>query len=199
MTPQITASALDGQPMFSKKGTENARKLYKESKPEKPSPNQEQKNNDAFEKNMEEATVSYFSKPSGDKIARNLSRFANAVFSFDNALNSAIRKAMEASNINPELQKKLLTKISLSQALHAESLGDQFVIFGKIEYNPETGKWSAVEGTKNTPSLKKISQSLKTLAKQRGMKLEELRKIAGAAITINCKASIIGLKSSDIF
>ncbi len=171
MTPQITASALDGQPMFSKKGTENARKLYKESKPEKPSPNQEQKNNDAFEKNMEESPVSW------------PSRFANAVFSFDNALNSAIRKAMEASNINPELQKKLLTKISLSQALHAESLGDQFVIFGKIEYNPETGKWSAVEGTKNTPSLKKISQSLKTLAKQRGMKLEELRKIAGAAIT----------------
>ena len=171
MTPKLTEIALAGQPMFAKQGTKNARKLYNESNPDKPAPKQEQKNKDAFEKNMEEGPVSF------------ASRFANAVFSFDNALNSAIRRAMEAAGVSPELQNKLLTKISLSQALHADSLGDQFVIFGKIKYNPETGKWSAVEGDKNTPTLKKISQSLKTLAKQRGMKLEELRKIAGAAIT----------------
>ena len=171
MTPKLTEIALAGQPMFAKQGTKNARKLYNESNPDKPAPKQEQKNKDAFEKNMEEGPVSF------------ASRFANAVFSFDNALNSAIRRAMEAAGVSPELQNKLLTKISLSQALHADSLGDQFVIFGKIKYNPETGKWSAVEGDKNTPTLKKISKSLKTLAKQRGMKLEELRKIAGAAIT----------------
>ena len=168
---------LTEQPMFAKQDTKDAEKLYEESNPEKPTPNQEKKSKDAFEKNMEESTVSFFS--SKDKFAR----FANAVFSFDNALNSAIRKAMEASGINPELQKKLLTKISLSQALHAEALGEQFVIFGLINYNPETGKWNAVQGNKNTPTLKKISQSLKKIAKQRGLTEKKLRKMAGAAIT----------------
>ena len=177
MTPKLTESALAGQPMFAKQDTKDAEKLYEESNPEKPKPNQEQKSKDAFEKNMEESTVSFFS--SKNKFAR----FANAVFSFDNALNSAIRKAMEAAGVNPELQKKLLTKISLSQALHAESLGDQFVIFGLIKYNPETGKWNAVQGNKDTPTLKKIAQSLKKIAKQRGLKEEKLRKMAGAAIT----------------
>ena len=183
MTPKLTESALAGQPMFAKQDTKDAEKLYEESNPEKSSPNQEQKSKDAFEKNMEESTVSFFSAPSKEKIKRNLSRFANAVFSFDNALNSAIRKAMEAAGVNPELQKKLLTKISLSQALHADSLGDQFVIFGLIKYNPETGKWAAVQGNKDTPTLKKIAQSLKKIAKQRGLTEEKLRKMAGAAIT----------------
>ena len=74
-----------------------------------------------------------------------LLKFANAVFSFDLALNDAIKQSMMALNIDQKTMDAVLTKISLSQVLHSDAVATQFIKWGNIQYDPETNKFAVFE------------------------------------------------------
>jgi len=109
--------------------------------------------------------------PRSDKIA-------NAVFSFDAALNNAIRNYLEKSKKSWEDIQKALYKITVSQALHAEELANRFLDFGKIIFEPETYKFKVVQGD---VSFTQVRNMLKDIAKNQGLSLEELEVMATQA------------------
>ena len=83
--------------------------------------------------------------PLVEKKPNRLLKFANAVFSFDLALNDAIKKSMMALNIDQKTMDAVLTKISLSQVLHSDAVATQFIKWGNIQYDPETNKFAVFE------------------------------------------------------
>jgi len=124
-----------------------------------------------------------------------LLKFANAVFSFDVALNDAIKKSMMALNIDQKTMNEVLTKISLSQVLHSDAVATQFIKYGNIEYNPETSKFEVFEYKGNldpetqkfvpeldaegkpirAASVGKAIEDLEVIAKREGIPLQELK------------------------
>jgi len=115
------------------------------------------------------------------------SKIATSIFSFDTALNKALKKAMILrtkldKDFNWNNIKKILTETSLSQALHAEQVAQQFLKFGKIIYNNIAGKFEVVNDP-NAPSFEKVMESVRGLAKASGLSLKTMREVATKAFT----------------
>ena len=107
-------------------------------------------------------------------------RLANSVFSFDAALNNSIKKAMEALNVDFETQAKVLSKISISQALHADELSRMFAKYGNIQFNPDTNKFEVIADP-NTASYEKVIDQLKAIADKAGLSLADIKSYASQA------------------
>jgi len=107
-------------------------------------------------------------------------KMATNVFSFDSALNNAIKRAMKQGKVKWDEIKQVLNQISASQALHAEEVAQQFLQFGEITYNKLAGKFQVVADT-TAPSFKKIMDTLRGVADANGINFETMRKAATRA------------------
>jgi len=105
-------------------------------------------------------------------------KFSTKVFSTDSALNNAIRRAIEASGAAIPDKVKGLLNVSLSQTVHADALGNRFLMDGNIKYDDATHKWVSV---KDKDNLIALANQLDVMAKKHGLTKEEAELIAHTA------------------
>ena len=104
--------------------------------------------------------------------------FSTKVFSTDSALNNNIRRAIEASGAAIPDKVKGLLNISLSQTVHADALGNRFLMDGNIVYDTDTYKWKSVEDKNNLIAL---ANQIDQMAKKNGLTKEQAELIAHTA------------------
>jgi len=120
-------------------------------------------------------------KQSGDKPTSNepkyfWDRLFTAVFSFDAGLNNAIKREMRKLKMDWDVISKTLNRMSVSQALHAETIAQQFLKFGKIKYYPETGQFEILDDP-NSPSFDKLMARMDELSAKYGISKKTFRKM----------------------
>ena len=120
-------------------------------------------------------------KQSGDKPTSNKpkyfwDRLFTAVFSFDAGLNNAVKREMRKLKMDWDVISKTLNRMSVSQALHAETIAQQFLKFGKIEYYPETGQFEILDDP-NSPSFDKLMARMDELSAKYGISKKTFRQM----------------------
>ena len=120
-------------------------------------------------------------KQSGDKPTSNKpkyfwDRLFTAVFSFDAGLNNAVKREMRKLKMDWDVISKTLNRMSVSQALHAETIAQQFLKFGKIKYYPETGQFE-IEDDPNSPSFDKLMARMDELSAKYGISKKTFRQM----------------------
>ena len=103
-------------------------------------------------------------------------RFFTAVFSFDAGLNNAIKRQMAKLKVDWDTIYKTLNRMSVSQALHAETIAQQFLKYGKITYDALTGQFE-VENDPNSPSFEKLMKRMDELAVSYGINPKTFRRM----------------------
>ena len=103
-------------------------------------------------------------------------RFFTAVFSFDAGLNNAIKRQMAKLKVDWDTIHKTLNRMSVSQALHAETIAQQFLKYGKITYDALTGQFE-VENDPNSPSFEKLMKRMDELAVSYGINPKTFRRM----------------------
>jgi ddrB-like ParB superfamily domain/Large polyvalent protein associated domain 38 len=105
-------------------------------------------------------------------------KFSTKVFATDSALNNNIRRAIEASGAAIPDKIKTLLHISQSQTVHADALGNRFLMDGNLVYEKDTYKWKSV---KDKDNLIALANQLDTMAKKHGLTKEQAELIAHTA------------------
>jgi hypothetical protein len=105
-------------------------------------------------------------------------KFSTKVFSTDSALNNAIRRAIEASGAAIPDKVKGLLNVSLSQTVHADALGNRFLMDGNIVYDKDTYKWKSVADKDNLIALANL---IDKMAKKNGLTKEQAELIGHTA------------------
>ena len=105
-------------------------------------------------------------------------KFSTKVFSTDSALNNNIRRAIEESGAAIPDKIKGLLNVSLSQTVHADALGNRFLMDGNLEYDEDTHKWKSV---KDKDNLVALANQLNELANKHGLTKEQAELIAHTA------------------
>jgi len=125
-----------------------------------------------------------FSKiPNKTAVAKNsfqkfYDKFSTKVFATDSALNNNIRRAIEASGAAIPNKIKTLLHISQSQTVHADGLGNRFLMDGNLIYEKDTYKWKAI---KDKDNIIAIASQLDAMAKKHGLTKEQAELIAHTA------------------
>ena len=110
------------------------------------------------------------------------------VFSSDAALNNKIRKSILDSNLNLSDKIKGILNISLSQTVHADALGNLFLVNGSLKFDAKTQKW---EGVKSKNNFVELSKKLDTLAEKYKMTKEEAELVAHFAFEAKRTKSLV--------
>ena len=113
----------------------------------------------------------------GGSIASVAQSVATSIFSFDYGLNMAIREQAEKAKKSAKEIQDVLRKISISQALHVDELAQMFIQYGNIVYNEDTHMFDILDDP-NSPSLIKIEEQLKQIAKKMNEKPAKMREYA---------------------
>ena len=113
----------------------------------------------------------------GGSIASVAQSVATSIFSFDYGLNMAIREQAEKAKKSAKEIQDVLRKISISQALHVDELAQMFIQYGNIVYNEDTHMFDILDDP-NSPSLIKIEEQLKQIAKKMNEKPTKMREYA---------------------
>ena len=121
-------------------------------------------------------------KEENTKIIDVSDKIATGLFSFDAALNRAVKKVMVDAKVNWDEIYQVLLKASISQVVHAEELAQQFLEKGGIAYNNTLQKFSAIVDP-NAASYKKVMDSMRSLASKTGVSMETMRRVATQAFT----------------
>lgn len=104
--------------------------------------------------------------------------FETGALSFDAALNNSIRRELNKQKKDWNVIKDLMTKMSTSQALHADALAMSFLEHGRLTYDPKAYKFFA-ENDKD--SWKNMMALMSSVAKDNGLTDVELRTYANTA------------------
>jgi len=110
------------------------------------------------------------------------------VFSSDAALNNKIRKGILDSNLDISDKIRGILGISLSQTIHADALGNLFLVNGNIKFDAKTQKWEAVKSKNNFVEL---SKKLDDLAAKHNMTKEEAELVAHFAFEAKRTKSLV--------
>ena len=121
-------------------------------------------------------------KEENTKIINISDRIATGLFSFDAALNRAVKKVMVDAKVNWDEIYQVLLKASISQVVHAEELAQQFLEKGGIVYDNTIQKFSAIVDP-DAASYKKVMDSMRSLASKTGVSIETMRRVATQAFT----------------
>ena len=113
----------------------------------------------------------------GGSIASVAQSLATSIFSFDYGLNMAIREQADKAKKSAKEIQDVLRKISISQALHVDELAQMFIQYGNIVYNEDTHMFDILDDP-NSPSLIKIEEQLKQIAKKMNEKPAKMREYA---------------------
>jgi len=113
----------------------------------------------------------------GGSIASVAQSVATSIFSFDYGLNMAIREQADKAKKSAKEIQDVLRKISISQALHVDELAQMFIQYGNIVYNEDTHMFDILDDP-NSPSLIKIEEQLKQIAKKMNEKPAKMREYA---------------------
>mgnify|MGYP003634560429 CR=1 FL=1 len=113
----------------------------------------------------------------GGSIASVAQSWATSIFSFDYGLNMAIREQADKAKKSAKEIQDVLRKISISQALHVDELAQMFIQYGNIVYNEDTHMFDILDDP-NSPSLIKIEEQLKQIAKKMNEKPAKMREYA---------------------
>jgi len=103
-------------------------------------------------------------------------RVATSIFSFDAALNNKIRRTLTKLKVSWPEMSKVLNRLSVSQALHAETIAQQFLKYGEIIYDRVTGQFE-VKDNPDAPSFNKLMEKMDSLAVKYGIKPETFKKM----------------------
>jgi hypothetical protein len=128
--------------------------------------------------------------PTGS-IAKYIRNFRTKTFSFDLALNQAILNSMRKLGISKDDVATAFYMLDAGQAMRTEDAAENFIVNGKIDYNPTNAK---VTITKSPNSFKAIEDKLAAMAKYYGVKFEDMLQYASAAFVAR---RIKGLKKSN--
>ena len=103
-------------------------------------------------------------------------RVATAIFSFDAGLNNAVKREMGKAKMSWDVIHKTLNRMAVSQALHAETIAQQFLKYGKIIYDSASGQYEIVDDP-NSPSFEKIVKRMDELAASYGIDPKTFRQM----------------------
>jgi len=136
-----------------------------------------------YVQNLKDSYKEFSKMPNKTAVAKNsfqkfYDKFSTKVFSTDSALNNAIRRAIEQSGASIPDKIKGLLNVSLSQTVHADALGNRFLIDGNLEYDKATHKWVSV---KDKDNLVALANQLNSMAKKHGLTKEQAELIAHTA------------------
>ena len=112
----------------------------------------------------------------GEKLTERGDKIVTALFSFDAGLNNKVKREMLKDKKSWALISKTLNRMTVSQALHAENIAQQFLVFGEITYNPDTGQVEVVDNP-DAPSFNKIVKRVDELAASYGINPKTFRQM----------------------
>lgn len=105
---------------------------------------------------------------------RTLDKGETLFFSFDAALQNAIRRELEKTG-DWDAFRKQMTELSLSQTLHHDNVASAYLQNGDIYYDTESLKYFTREGEM---SWQKLMEKVKAFAKARGISFEKMEQYA---------------------
>jgi hypothetical protein len=165
MTPKLRKVALAGMPLFAK---QNIKQEVEDAKSNKQKEKEKARKDN---KKVTDPADPFFNsndfKWNLPSVGGKLRAFQNGVFGYDIALYNRLRKEIiKASKSKPvkEAQKFIedtLAKISIAQAVHAETLASAFREFGGIIFDKATEKFEVI---KNEFSMRKVNKLVEKFA-----------------------------------
>jgi len=105
---------------------------------------------------------------------RTLDKGETLFFSFDAALQNAIRRELEKTG-DWDAFRKQMTELSLSQTLHHDNVASAYLQDGDIYYDTESLKYFTREGEM---SWQRLMEKVKDFAKARGISFEKMEQYA---------------------
>ena len=162
MTPELKEKALAGQPMFAKQ----------RPNPKKMKENLKKTGYDSKKAKLED-DKNVFNIPELDK-------FQTEIFNWDTAFNNFLQRAMinQKKLTWDEISKKLLD-ISVSQAVHLDTIANVFLEKGKLIWEEGTSKFKGISG--EVPSFVELQKLLKKSLPS-NMTMEEYENMASQAL-----------------
>ena len=162
MTPELKEKALAGQPMFAKQ----------RPNPKKMKENLKKTGYDSKKAKLED-DKNVFNIPVLDK-------FQTEVFNWDTAFNNFLQRAMinQKKLTWDEISKKLLD-ISVSQAVHLDTIANVFLEKGKLIWEEGTSKFKGI--SREVPSFVELQKLLKKSLPS-NMTMEEYENMASQAL-----------------
>ena len=162
MTPELKEKALAGQPMFAKQ----------RPNPKKMKENLKKTGHDSKKAKLKD-DKNVFNIPKLDK-------FQAEVFNWDTAFNNFIQRAMinQKKLTWDEISKKLLD-ISVSQAVHLDTIANVFLEKGKLIWEEGTSKFKGISG--EVPSFVELQKLLRKSLPS-NMTMEEYENMASQAL-----------------
>jgi len=167
LTPRLKKVAEAGMPLFAKQGSKTRKQLMQEiedGKTNKEKLNDKRKK--VGKKTDDPADPFYKSnKTLGEKVRG----FQNGVFGYDiglyNKLKDEIVRVSKSKSVQESKKfiEDTLAKISIAQAVHAETLAGAFKQLGGIVFNPTIEKFEIIQDANNLKSIeKKVRQFAET-------------------------------------
>ena len=162
MTPELKEKALAGQPMFAKQ----------RPNPKKMKENLKKTGYDSKKTKLEDGK-NVFNIPKLDE-------FQTEVFNWDTAFNNFLQRAMinQKKLTWDEISKKLLD-ISVSQAVHLDTIANVFLEKGKLIWEEGTSKFKGISG--EVPSFVELQKLLRKSLPS-NMTMEEYENMASQAL-----------------
>ena len=170
MTPKLQKVAQAGMPLFAKQGSLTKKQIKQEIEDGKTN---KQKINDRRKKagqKTDDPADPFYNSNEWKKPMSKIRGFQNAVFGYDiglyNKLRDEITRISKTKSVK-EAQKFIedtLARISIAQAVHAETLAGAFKELGNIIFDPAIEKFEVIRDTYN---LRSIENMVRKFAKKR--------------------------------
>jgi len=170
MTPKLRKVAQAGMPLFAKQGSLTKKQIKQEIEDAKTN---KEKQNDKRKKagqKTDDPADPFYNSNEWKKPMSKIRGFQNAVFGYDiglyNKLRDEITRISKTKSVK-EAQKFIedtLARISIAQAVHAETLAGAFKELGNIIFDPTIEKFEVIRDTYN---LRSIENMVRKFAKKR--------------------------------
>ena len=170
MTPKLQKVAQAGMPLFAKQGSLTKKQIKQEIEDGKTN---KEKINDKRKKagqKTDDPADPFYNSNEWKKPMSKIRGFQNAVFGYDiglyNKLRDEITRISKTKSVK-EAQKFIedtLARISIAQAVHAETLAGAFKEMGNIIFDPAIEKFEVIRDTYN---LRSIENMVRKFAKKR--------------------------------
>ena len=162
MTPKLQKVAQAGMPLFAKQGSKTRKQLKQEIEDAKTN---KEKLNDKRKKagqKTDDPADPFYNSNEWKKPMSKIRGFQNAVFGYDiglyNKLRDEITRISKTKSVK-EAQKFIedtLARISIAQAVHAETLAGAFKELGNIIFDPAIEKFEVIRDTYNLRSIENM-------------------------------------------